>query len=321
MAAFLLSGGACADDASFDAGVTPDTGARDAGSAPDAFTPHDASDATIDAAAIDAGGEADGNVPDAGPVPSRCAVEGGALRCARRTETLFTGFTGLVPREVHWQVPLGEPPADGWPVVFVFQGSLFTAELFWLAFDTDAFGYWNQVRLIQALLDGGFAVLTPEAKVGGATAWDTNIPPASVAWESSADHRFMLDLFDAIEEGRFGPLDPNRWYATGISSGGYMTSRMDEAYRSRFRALAIHSASYATCAGAVCAVPDSVDAAHLPTLFLHGTADLVVPASTMELYRDRLDALGVETQTLTEPVGHAWLDAAPDAIAAWFRVR
>ncbi len=220
---------------------------------------------------------------------------------------------------MHWQVPLGDPPADGWPAVFVFQGSLFTAELFWAAVQTGTFGFWNQGLLTKTLLDRGFAVITPEAGLQGSTAWQTNIPPMSAAWELSADHQFMLDLFAALDSGTLGPIDAERLYATGISSGGTMTSRMDDAYRDRFAALAIHSASWATCGGPLCVVPTDLDAGHLPTLFLHGTADAIVPQWTMERYRDALDEAGVETQTILAPgAGHAWLDASPTAITGWF---
>ena len=78
-------------------------------------------------------------------------------------------------------------------------------------------------------------------------------------------------------------------YTTGISSGG----RMDVAYRSRFRALA--------------------------TLSLNGDVDLIMHLAAMELYRDRLDELGVETRTIVAPgIGHAWFDAAPQSLVDCF---
>lgn len=266
------------------------------------------------------GGSGGSSETGAEPTPaSRCEIDAGTLSCAYETTIVLTGLSGLAPREVHWQTPLGDPPAEGWPAAIVFQGSLFTAELSWSAVQTDAFGYWNQGLLTKTLLDRGFVVITPEAHLQGATAWETNIPPMSLAWRTSADHRFMLDLFGALDAGTFGPVDGGRLYATGISSGGYMTSRMDEAYRERFAALAIHSASWATCGGPVCIVPGDFDPAHLPTLFLHGSADTIVPQWTMALYRDGLDAAGVETQTIVgSGVGHAWLDASPEAISTWF---
>ncbi len=255
-----------------------------------------------------------------GAMPSRCEIREYTMRCQQRTERLRTGHTGLVPREVHWQMPLGNPPADGWPVAILFQGSLFTAETFWRVLDSSILGMWNQGLLTKTLLDSGFAVITPEAHAQGFTAWDTNIPPVSLAWRTAPDHAFMMDIFDAIDDGDFGPLDRSRMYAAGISSGGYMSSRMAKEYPHRFRAIAIASASYATCAGPVCSVPDDLPADHLPTLFLHGGADSIVPISTARRYYRALRDLGVDTSFIVEEgTGHAWIDASPQEILSWFR--
>ncbi len=253
---------------------------------------------------------------------SRCEVSESRLHCSHYTTTLYTGSTGVVPRKLHWQVPVGAAPPEGWPAVVLFQGSFVSADTFWDATPEGAFGLWNQGLLTKALLDGGFAVLTPEARLSGSGAWETNIPPMSLEWSLAGDHYFMRDIFAGIDDGQFGELDSDRLYAAGISSGGYMASRMDLEYRSRFRALAIQSASWATCSGAVCSVPTPQSPEHLPTLFLHGSDDLVVPVSTMLDYHEALLDAGVETQAvIAEGVGHAWIDAAPAEILRWFSER
>ncbi|MFO7561465.1 MAG: hypothetical protein R6X02_02380 [Enhygromyxa sp.] len=250
---------------------------------------------------------------------SRCKLEGDRIHCSHRSDTLWTGKTGVTPRVVHWQVPVGDAPVEGWPVALLFQGSLYSADTFWDAHQDDGFGGYNQVLLTRALLDAGFVVITPEARLAGSGAWETNIPPMSENWSASGDHAFMLDIFAAIEAGDFGPCDPTRMFAAGISSGGYMTSRMDLAYRSRFRALAIQSASWATCAGTLCEVPTPLDPDHLPTLFLHGRSDSIVPIETMLDYHAALLDAGVESEALIdEGVGHQWLDAAPEQVLEWF---
>lgn len=257
--------------------------------------------------------------PDANYEGSRCLVEAERLHCAHHQDTVWTGAGNLTPRTLLWQVPLGTPPVGGWPTVFLFQGTAHPAATFWDAEAGDDFGGFEQGLLTAALLDAGYAVLTPNARLSGTGAWETNIPPMATNWDSAGDHRFMLDLFDGIGQGRFGPLDPTRWYAAGISSGGYMSARMDLAYRDRFSALAIQSASWATCAGPVCSVPSPLDAEHLPTLFLHGDADIVVPIASMWPYHEGLVAAGVETEALVdEGGGHGWSSEAPEAIVAWF---
>jgi predicted esterase len=126
----------------------------------------------------------------------------------------------------------------------------------------------------------------------------------------------MKALFVAITDGRFGPLDPHRWYAGGISSGGYMSSRMAVSYPGRFRALIVHSASYATC-GPVCTVP-ALPPNHPPTLFLHGEQDMLAPPSAMRDYEAALLDAGVPTRAVVDPTrAHEWLPVAPDEVLGW----
>ena len=136
---------------------------------------------------------------DAGrpPTASRCTDIDGVVDCEYETLTLLTGLSGLVPRDVHYQVPTTAPPPGGYPVVLVFQGSLFTGELSWYGWEGAPFGALHQARTVKTLLDRGYAVLTPEAHANGSTYWDTNVPPYSASWELAPDHRFMLDIFEA----------------------------------------------------------------------------------------------------------------------------
>lgn len=241
------------------------------------------------------------------------------LRCDHLTATFHTGAFGLSPREVHYMLPEGEAPDAGWPVAILFQGSFVSAENTWAARPSDAFGAIHQTELLRQLLEAGYAVLTPEARFDGSTFWDTNLLAYAYTWDLSEDHQLMIALFTALEHGDFGPLDPTRLFAAGISSGGYMTSRMAVSYPGRFSALAIQSASYATCSGALCILPTGMPADHPPTLFLHGDADVVVPIDTMRGYASALERAGIEVRVVEEAgADHRWLAAAPAEIVAFF---
>lgn len=245
---------------------------------------------------------------------SRCQVTPSSVICSKRELSLGAL---LVSRQVAYEVPLGTPPPGGWPVVVYFQGSFFAGTQSFAADRGDPFGKYELTRTFKALLDAGYAVLAPNALLGGATFWQTNVPPWSLLWTTSSDHAFMQSIFQAIRGGRFGALDPDRLYAMGISSGGFMTSRMAVSYRGMFRALAIASASYATCS-ALCLVPPlPVD--HPPTLFLHGLLDPIVPIVGMEQYRGALDHDGIEVKAVVSPTAtHEWLPEGPQAITDWF---
>jgi poly(3-hydroxybutyrate) depolymerase len=268
---------------------------------------HDPADAT--------GGATDSS----GALTSRCFEDDSSLHCTHHSITVSPGGIGLGERGVHWQVPIGTAPAKGWPVVFMFQGSFFSANTFWDGAPSMPFGGWSQTHVTRGLLDGGYAVITPKTRTDGNTYWDTNVAPFSSDWPSSDDHHLLMKIFDGIAAGDFGPIDSGRMYATGISSGGYMTSRMAESYRGKFRALAIAAGAWATCGGALCAIPNPLPADHPPTLFMHGEKDFTVPPSTMRAYAAGLDAQSIENKIVTDPnAGHQWLPTAPTDVRDWF---
>jgi poly(3-hydroxyoctanoate) depolymerase len=253
---------------------------------------------------------------------SRCttrkALIGTTTSCPHHETTLFTGATGLVPRDVHHMTPLGTPPPGGWPAVIMWSPSFWGAEVAWSANTILPAGAYYDTMQIKALLDNGFVVITPESHLEGFTFWDTN-NPLTPNWDTAPDKYFTDDILAAVRRGRFGAVDPGRLFTTGMSSGGYMTSRMAIGYPGVFRAVAIQSGSYATCLGPLCSVPATMPTTHAPTLFLHGTADLIVPLSTMVPYRDRLDAAGVPTRTVTKAgAGHEFLPGSPVELVAWF---
>lgn len=242
------------------------------------------------------------------------------FRCAYQSEELVSDDPArLVHRTVHWAEPSGEPPPDGWPTVVAFQGSGFPAELYFTADPNIPFGGEHQGATVRALLEAGFAVLAPEAQGNGYQYWDTNLVHRAWNWEATADHALMLELLARVDEGKLGAFDPQRLFAMGVSSGGYMTSRMAVSYPGRFSALAIAAASYATCGGAYCVVPDELPADHPPTLFLHGHLDVTVPERTMRLYADALEEDGVEVSVrVHDGTGHGWTPEAPEAVPAFF---
>ena len=96
-----------------------------------------------------------------------------------------------------------------------------------------------------------------------------------------------------------------------------MTSRLAVSYSGLFRALAVHSGSYATCSS-LCILP-ALPADHPPTLFLHGLLDPLIPVSTMEQYRDALSRDGREVQTvINRAASHEWIPEGPQAVTDWF---
>ncbi|MCJ8169353.1 extracellular medium-chain-length polyhydroxyalkanoate depolymerase [Atopomonas sediminilitoris] len=236
------------------------------------------------------------------------------VSCSYQSRWIDSGVVGQ--RKVIYQVPSGTPPAAGWPAVLIYQGSFFPLNNF-TYYSNMPFGGYYQGKLIQALLEGGYAVIAPSAPAD--LFWQTNIPGLAQAYELSTDFDFLNNVLAAMHGGAFGPLNRQRQYATGISSGGYNTSRMAVSFAGEFRALAVQSGSYATCSGPLCLVPDNLPSDHPPTLFVHGFIDAVVPWWSMDLYYDRLLYQGIATARHTElSGGHEWFARSPATIKAWF---
>jgi pimeloyl-ACP methyl ester carboxylesterase len=246
---------------------------------------------------------------------ARCEVTPSNVVC--RSKPIVSITTGADTRRIYWNDPMTPAPNTGWPTVILYQGSIFGPSLTWdvtLPRGTTPFGGDHQVELVARLIDAGFLVVQPEAP--GGIAWNTN---GALPYETSQDAVFIPKLLSELASGRFGRADMTRLYAVGISSGGYMTSRMAVSYPGRFRALAIQSGSYATCLGPLCSVPGDLPDDHPPTLFLHGAADLTVGIATARDYFTKLKDSGIVTRFVEDPAaGHAWIAAAPSEVLAWF---
>jgi poly(3-hydroxyoctanoate) depolymerase len=240
----------------------------------------------------------------------------GMISCTHQTTWIPSGSSSL--RQVIYQVPAGIAPPGGWPVALIYQGSFFALNNF-VYYSSQWLGkLYNEGKTIKGLLDSGYAVIAPSAPAD--LFWQTNLPGLSGAmYNTSSDYTFLNNLFKAVNTGHFGPLNGKRKYATGISSGGYNTSRMAVSFPGQFKALVVHSGSYATCAGPLCSVPSSLPADHPPTYFIHGFMDAVVPWWSMDTYYDRLLQQGIRTGRHTEMWGgHEWFDSSPGKVLAWF---
>jgi len=242
-----------------------------------------------------------------------CMVSADSVVCEH---TIAQIPAGSGTRDVYWAAPIGPAPEAGYPLAIIFQGSFFGPSFTWQELTPDfPFGGYYQGLLHVKLLEAGFVVVEPEAE--GGVAWQTN---AGGDYATSSDHALMLELFRRFAQSEdFGKVDSTRLYACGISSGGYMTSRMAVSHPGTMRALAIQSGSYATCLGPLCSVPSDLPSDHPPTLFLHGDADGTVPIDTAISYRDALDAQGTKTDMIVGMgIGHAWLHSAPQEVTQWF---
>lgn len=283
------------------------------------------------------------------PMPAqaaRCSLTaGGTYSCSMIATTQSYKYNlggscsgGNTTRSVTYQIPEGTPPAGGWPVVFYYHGTNLASPpppngptTFGPADPAnDGPGARHLASTLHELLDdpGGtgkkYAVVMPQAALQLLVTrfWDTNLP---IAYNLTSDFCFLPSLWSSIGSGSYGSAaqyNMDRRFAFGMSSGGYNTSRMAASWNSGnvWKALAVHSASYAHCSGALCSIPATLPANHPPTKFYHGTADTVVPISTMYAYYDKLIAQNRVAAVQTNSEGHNLTDDVVGAtgIKAWF---
>jgi poly(3-hydroxybutyrate) depolymerase len=284
---------------------------------------NDASTPSVQDAAAEDGNSADANTADATEASeantdasaSRCNITAQMVTCKYETSSVADSQG---TRTVVFATPLGASPASGFPAVVYFQGSFVPGHDVFSANATDAFDAYALTLTVSALLDHGYAVIAPDTSGNGSEFWETNIPPYATSWSGSPDDVLMQNLFGAISSGKFGSIDASHLYAMGISSGGFMTSRMAVSYAGKFRALADVAGSYATCSD-TCTVPTPLPSDHPPTIFLHGDEDDLVPASAVQPYFDALQTEGHDVKLVTDAdAGHQWLDEGVVEIPAWF---
>lgn len=271
---------------------------------------------------------------------ARCSADGsGNWNCSfQERNASFNANNGFgtcsgaaTTRHVRWQVPEGLPPVGGWDTAFFYNGTVSASSSTvnpFVAKTTDSYGAIYMPQILHELLDDPhgtgkkYAVIAAEAPNNfGTEYWDTN---GVKTYSTTRDFCFLPDLFSEVAGGSYGAASQynmNRRFAFGISSGGYNTSRMAVTFNSQsaWKALAVVSASYATCSGPFCSVP-ALPANHPPTKFWHGTADATVPISTMRLYYNKLASQGIETQKVEHALGHQFTadDLGPGGIKAWF---
>jgi len=274
----------------------------------------------------------------------RCTADGsGNWSCGYNYRVNWYACNGVpIGRGVRWQVPEGTPPAGGWPVAFYYNGTT-PADTNPFVQNADAdFGLGYVPQIFHELLDDPagtgekYAVIAPEPPQAGLFLefWNTNAP---FVYSTTCDYDFFPDFFAEIKTGSYGSAsqyDMERRYAFGVSSGGYNSSRMAVTFnqarkwyqscdqwcnKDTWRAVAIVSASYATCVGPACFIPN-LPSNHPATKFWHGTYDLLAPIWAAELYYEELEDDGVISGFLEHDGGHEFTadTLGAEGVKAWF---
>jgi phospholipase/carboxylesterase len=207
------------------------------------------------------------------------------------------------------ELPAGDPPPAGWPLLLALHGMGMRAATF--------------ADRVRPALPPGVALAVPQAPLP----YETQRPDGSrvirhtwyVYEGDSPEFRARLHqaadlvgaLRTAILAGR--PLDPTRLVLLGFSQGGYLAAVAALRDPSRWRGLAVCAAR----------VKDEMLTAALPAargfpvLLAHASGDTSISAEAPARGRAALEAHGARVTVADVPGPHAFGDGMAAAVRAW----
>jgi len=199
------------------------------------------------------------------------------------------------------------------PVIIVLHGRTQSADIW---FENSAQG-----AFVKKAINERFAVIAPDSTTPicqGVKQWDYT--------KDFSDKAFFEGIFNWIDNQ--SEFDKERIYVTGISSGGFMTSRVGMVFADKVKAIAIASggdADYSSvrrdngCRTTFDKSVPIIEGNQPKTLFIHGDIDPIVPFSMDQNYYTALKDKGVETRFIKNRFGtHLWYNKYDQDILDWF---
>ena len=182
----------------------------------------------------------------------------------------------------------------------------------------------GQHAFARRALELGYAVVAPNPttpRCEGVYQWDyTETDP------NRSDNLFLKRVIDWIKSGKDFPVRKDRIYVVGISSGGFMASRLAQLFADDIAKVVIRSAGNAndmSIEGRRCIPvwggPHEVKR-HPPTMLIHGVRDRLVPVRMSDQYEASLKRAGVEVVYIRAAgKGHRWFTDYDDRIFEFLR--
>ncbi len=218
------------------------------------------------------------------------------------------------------KAPVGVPPMDGWPILFMFHGAMQQGCI------------WSKYGGFKAFtgkaLAKGYYVIAPDARYRakgtvdnlfafiGAPRWNTSqIPqrpqPPSTEFGND-DINFIHALLEEIADRPL--LNADQVYLTGFSSGAAFTMLAALVFTDHIKAASINSGGY--FGDTTFELPSC---GHPPMLINHGSSDFVVKSESSLKYFEALQRAGIPAKlNLAKKSGHHWLSLYDEEIFEWF---
>ncbi|MFH1837900.1 MAG: alpha/beta fold hydrolase, partial [Candidatus Kuenenbacteria bacterium] len=239
-------------------------------------------------------------------------------------------------RKAYCQIPT---TGSNFPIIIVLHGGGQDAKDWFVNNNSP-----GQVEFVKKALIKGYAVIAPDSETpnySNCTIKDTKQWYYEKDWQNSSDYTFFNQIIPWINNQNI--FNSNRVYATGISSGGFMSSRLARFFGTpKIKAIAVRSAGDAdsithedrsnmklcsdgnnpfpaSCGPIFNDVNSSINTNHSPTLIIHGSKDGTVPIESANHYYDELTSANIATTKKVKPLGcHTWFDDYDQEILDWF---
>lgn len=226
-------------------------------------------------------------------------------------------------RVFYYAVPSAPPRAGGYPVVLCFHGGDGSGRM-WVDYTGIGLSGFGNLALAS-----GYFVVAPDAGISDDPSgsysdvkkrWDTS--------QASGDVPYIISVLEWLGSSGY-PVNMNRVFGVGISSGGAMISRLCQGTPWMFRRAAI-VASINPNYGYIPAT-QVVSPAHPSVMFVQGDADPLTPWARAQDYYNALTFLNAYLTVAaagSDPTarvfitvsggGHTWFRDYNDDIITWF---
>jgi predicted esterase/predicted secreted protein len=228
-------------------------------------------------------------------------------------------------RKVYLAMPKGDCPEKGWQVAILLHGRGQTPGVW---FGEGLLAQGDQKLFPPLILESGLVVMAPEALEPfekGIRQWDFfhKILP------NSKDLTFFNALFQWMQGNRDIKFDLSKIYVIGISSGGFMASRLAQVFPENWEGIVVIAAGNADSFPRIPSFPidnnplsHKLSSEHPPTLIIHGDKDRIIPFAYGERYYQDLKQAGVNTEMLVMTnEGHRWPAQFHENIIQWLQAR
>jgi len=220
-----------------------------------------------------------------------------------------------------WIQPDTTIPQNGYPVLFLFHGAV-QHNIAWFI----GLNQWSMSQKIftEKALEEGFFIIAPDSLKPirpGPRAWDV------FNYESnSRDYILILDIIEWLENSDL-PVDINRLYCAGFSSGAFMCSYIGHFFNDNFRAIAVHSGANSESISLTSRGPYfdlnglyNFSSSYPSTIIIHGRNDNIVPFQCAEHFYLDLQRNNIQSKLLIgQDEGHIWISRYDLEILDWFK--